>query len=148
METSSLIQKELLELSPQTDAAASASFNETDPIDETLTLFELFLIKIQSKKYGDALQIASEILKTDPRNPLILEYVPLLKEKMMLDLKEAEEEDEEGDSDEDEDEDSDDDDNDDEDIDTSDDSENDSDDSDSDDTDLSEEDELNTSGGQ
>ncbi|KAJ3014656.1 UNVERIFIED_CONTAM: hypothetical protein HDU68_000181 [Siphonaria sp. JEL0065] len=29
------------------------------------------------------------VLKTDPKNPLILEYVPVLKEKVFLDLQEA-----------------------------------------------------------
>ncbi|KAI9339402.1 hypothetical protein BDR26DRAFT_862360 [Obelidium mucronatum] len=93
METSvALIQKELDALTPvqEVDPERSAAFNESDPIDATLTLFELFLVKIQTKSYASALQIATEILKTDPRNPLILEYVPVLKEKMFLDLQDAE----------------------------------------------------------
>ncbi|KAI8610666.1 hypothetical protein BC830DRAFT_1144706 [Chytriomyces sp. MP71] len=87
MTTSLLIQKELSGLSEGKDP--SAYNDESDPIDESLTLFELFLLKIQTRRYAEALQVASEILKTDPNNPLITEYVPVLKEKLLLDLYEA-----------------------------------------------------------
>ncbi|KAJ3237110.1 hypothetical protein HDU81_009990 [Chytriomyces hyalinus] len=87
MTHSLLIQKELAQLDVK-DLLYTAD-DASDPIDESLTLFELFLVKITSKKYAEALQVGTEILKTDPRNPLILEYVPVLKEKLLLDLQDA-----------------------------------------------------------
>ncbi|KAI8831636.1 hypothetical protein BJ741DRAFT_616491 [Chytriomyces cf. hyalinus JEL632] len=87
MTCSLLIQKELAQLDVKD--SQPVSYDASDPIDESLTLFELFLVKITSKKYAEALQVGTEILKTDPRNPLILEYVPVLKEKLLLDLQDA-----------------------------------------------------------
>ncbi|KAJ3234243.1 hypothetical protein HDU78_005936 [Chytriomyces hyalinus] len=99
MTYSLLIQKELAQLDVKD--SQPLSYDASDPIDESLTLFELFLVKITSKKYAEALQVGTEILKTDPRNPLILEYVPVLKEKLMLDLQDAAAADAENNSDED-----------------------------------------------
>ncbi|KAJ3194423.1 hypothetical protein HK101_002743 [Irineochytrium annulatum] len=44
-----------------------------------------FLSHIASKRYPQALLAASDILRLDPSNPLILEYVPVIKQRIAID---------------------------------------------------------------
>ncbi|KAI8812238.1 hypothetical protein BJ742DRAFT_793431 [Cladochytrium replicatum] len=53
-------------------------------------LLHQFLATIASKKYTEALDVCAKILKDDPNNPLILEYEPLIREKLELDAKHGE----------------------------------------------------------
>ncbi|KAJ3218594.1 hypothetical protein HDU67_004898 [Dinochytrium kinnereticum] len=51
-----------------------------------LEFYELFLAHIAAKKFTLALEDARSILSFDPNNSLVLEYIPVLKEKIALDI--------------------------------------------------------------
>ncbi|KAI8847109.1 hypothetical protein BC829DRAFT_418673 [Chytridium lagenaria] len=62
-----------------------------------LEFLELFLSHIAAKQYAKALDDARTILSLDPNNDLILDYIPVLKEKIALDIaRDMEEKAEEG----------------------------------------------------
>ncbi|KAJ3292307.1 hypothetical protein HDU76_007179 [Blyttiomyces sp. JEL0837] len=97
-----------LELKDILQATKEIALDDSEPMDESLLLHEMFLVNIASHKYSRALDVANEILNRDPKNELILEYVPVLKERLTLDLQleseqqeqeQGEEEDDEGDED-------------------------------------------------
>ncbi|KAJ3416909.1 hypothetical protein HDV05_007967 [Chytridiales sp. JEL 0842] len=80
--------------SKDTDSLLNSS---TTPDNDQDTLLQLFLIKIASKEYPQALSLASKLLELDEGNEMIREYVWVLKERIGLDVRDSQEQ-EEGES--------------------------------------------------
>ncbi|KAI9348439.1 hypothetical protein DFJ73DRAFT_835128, partial [Zopfochytrium polystomum] len=91
---------------------------EDEPLwNRSTVLHHKFLIQIATHQYSNAILTAKEILTEDPTNQLISQYLPVLNERVALDIEKAatdvvvkeEEGDEDGDEEDDDDDDDDDD---------------------------------------